>query len=387
MTVRRTLAAFISLTLFCTSLTAQERKPWLSRTLSNIGTFIDSLSARGIDQRYIEVPEKPWQVMLRFNVNDMDLKSYTLISKEQFAKRGLEGELNWEARVRPHASTNMGLWVGYRGYGLGYSLSISNNTGRNFTIGATGSNFGINLRTRKFNTSEMDVRLWGHDDNGPFELNDMLELYEPVTIRSTIFDAYYMLNGKRFSYAAAYDQSVIQRRSAGSLMLGVMWYSTSLDYVEPYNALLIQALGDVGRTSIQEGSIGVGYAFNWVPTRNLLVNVTAMPMLAVYNRAKVRLYESNYDLFLDEGQTSPTGKKAVPDDKSWMQDITLREVGTSVRHANVSVNIDARLSVTYNIDRYFLNVYGQLNNFKNSIDNNRVRLTDWFVNASLGIRL
>ena len=366
---------------------AQEKKPWLIRNLSKVGAFIDSMTIKGIDQCYIEVPKKPWQVMLRYHNNDLDFKTYTLVSKEQFAKKGVEGEFNWEASIKPRASSSVGLWVGYRGYGLGYSFSIADNNGRNFSIGATGSNFGINLRTRRFETSEMDARLWGYDEDGPFDYNDEIELFEPVTIKSTIFDAYYMLNGKRFSYAAAYDQSVIQRRSTGSLMLGVMWYSISLDYVTPQNALLIQALGDIGRTKIQEGSIGVGYAYNWVPAKDLLVNVTAMPMLAVYNRSKIHLFESNYDLFLKEGEVSPTGKKPVPDDLSWQDDIRLQETGTSVKHAKITVNIDARLSVTYNIDRYFLNVYGQLNNFKNSIDNSRLRLTDWYINASLGIRL
>ena len=42
---------------------------------------------------------------------------------------------------------------------------------------------------------------------------------------------------------------------------------------------------------------GLGYAYNWVPMKNLLINITAMPMLVVYNRTKAYLYESNYDIF------------------------------------------------------------------------------------------
>jgi hypothetical protein len=205
-------------------------------------------------------------------------------------------------------------------------------------------------------------------------------------VRTTIFDAYYMLNGKRFSYAAAYDQSVQQIRSAGSLMFGIMWYATSLDYSARQNALLIQVLGDIGKVKIHEGSIGVGYAYNWVPVKNLLVNVTAMPMLVVYNRSKAYFYESNYDLFLEEGQVSPTGKKAVPDDLTWLEDITLEERATEVRHAPVSFTFDARMSLTYYMNRYYLSVFGQLNHFRNTIDDNKVRLTDWYVNASLGFR-
>jgi hypothetical protein len=131
---------------------------------------------------------------------------------------------------------------------------------------------------------------------------------------------------------------------------------------------------------------GLGYAYNWVPMKNLLINITAMPMLVVYNRTKAYLYESNYDIFLGEGEVSPTGKKYVPDDDSWQDDITLEETSSITKYGKLSLNIDARASITYNFDRFFLNVYGQVNHWNNKIDNNRIKLTDWYVNASLGFR-
>jgi len=67
--------------------------------------------------------------------------------------------------------------------------------------------------------------------------------------------------------------------------------------------------------------------------------------------------------------------------------VTLEETDEVVRHGKVSFNLDARASITYNWDRYFLNVHGQWNQFKHSVDNNTLKLNDWFVNASLGVRL
>ena len=109
-------------------------------------------------------------------------------------------------------------------------------------------------------------------------------------------------------------------------------------------------------------------------------------MLVVYNRTKAYLYDSNYDLFLEDGEVSPTGKYPVPDDLKWQDDITLYEVSSITKHSKLSFNFDARASITYNFNRYFLNVYGQLNHWKNKIDNNRIKLTDWYINASLGFR-
>ena len=161
-------------------------------------------------------------------------------------------------------------------------------------MSATGANYGLNLRIRRFHTRELEIRLWGQEDGESFDLKAPMETNDDIKVRTSIIDGFYMFNGKHFSYAAAYDQSVIQLRSAGSLMVGLMWYQTSLDYSSRLNALFIQALGGVGRIKIHEGSLGVGYAYNWVPVKKLLINVTAMPMVALYNRTKIYMYDSNF---------------------------------------------------------------------------------------------
>ena len=37
--------------------------------VKSVGTFIDSMSVRGVDRRYIDAPEKPWQLIVRGNVS------------------------------------------------------------------------------------------------------------------------------------------------------------------------------------------------------------------------------------------------------------------------------------------------------------------------------
>ena len=368
-------------------LCAQERKPWVLRVLRSVADYIDSSAVRGIDQRYIQVPEKPWSVMVKYHVNDMDMRSLSSMSEEHMAERGETGDFNWETVFQPRSESSIGAWIGYRGYGLGYSYSFRRSQGRNFSIGMTGANYGLNLRTRRFRTNQIDVNIWGHDEDGAFEFNNLpAQTWEDIKVKTAILDGFYMFNSKRFSYAAAYDQSTIQVRSAGSFMLGLMWFQTSLDYSARQNALFIQSMGDIGRIKIHEGSIGVGYAYNWVPVRNLLINVTAMPMVALYNRTKIYRYDSNYDLFLKPDEVSPTGKKHVDDDLKWLDDITIEETGTAVKYGKVSLNIDARVSATYNMGRFFVNAYGQVNHYHNSIEGNTLKLTDWYVNASLGYR-
>ena len=384
----RIILSIIGLLLMaCMQMQAQEQKPWVFRVLNAVKTYIDSSAVRGIDLKYLEVPKKPWAVMLKYNTNDMNMCSTTHMSAEQLATHNKTGELTFESKFEPRREASIGGWIGYRGYGLGYSYSLRRSEGRNFSIGATGANYGVNLRIRRFYTDELSAHYWGYDEDGPADENlPHTKTWDDIKIKSAIFDAFYFLNGKRFSYAAAYDQSMNQIRSAGSLMIGVKWLQTSVDYSNAKNGLLIQILGDVGRFKIHKGSIGVGYSYNWVPARNLLVNVTAMPMLTVYNRTKLYYYESNYDIFMDEGDVSSDGRKAVPDDDSWTKDITLKEIGTETNYGRPSFNMDARASITYQFSRYFMTVSGHYNRYSNKADDNELQLSDWYVNAALGVR-
>ena len=385
--MRKILSIIGMLLMGCLLMQAQEQKPWALKALHAVKTYIDSSAVKGIDPKYLEVPEKPWALVIKTNVNDMNLTSTTKMSEELLATHMVAGEMNFETKFKPDREVSIGAWLGYRGYGLSYSYSLHRSKGRNFSIGATGSNYGFNLRIRRFFTDELSAHYWGHDEKNTVDvLYDDAQTWDDIKIKSAIFDAFYLLNGKHFSYAAAYDQSMNQIRSAGSLMVGVKWFQVSVDYSKPLNGILIQYLGDVGRFKIHKGSIGVGYAYNWVPMRNLLVNVMAMPMLTVYNRTKLYYYESNYDVFMEEGDVSTDGRKVVPDDDSWTKDITLKERDTEIKYGRPSLSLDARASITYQFDRFFLCVSGQYNRYNNKANDNELNLTDWNVNASLGVR-
>lgn len=380
--------AIMLIAMLCNQVQAQEKKNWLFRQVGNLAAFVDKMSVTGIDTNYINIPEKPWQVILRYNANDMLLRSSTKMDLQPLTEGEESAEMNWGTIISPRTSSSIGFWVGYRGYGLGYSLSLSEGHGRNFRFSATGSRYSISLRLRRFKTDELGIRLSGYDpEEGAFDWETEGYTDEPLSVHTTLVDGYYMLNGKRFSHAAAYDQSAIQLRSAGSIVVGASWFYTSLNYVSNRNALIIQIMNGIGRTQIYEGSVGVGYAYNWVPVKDLLVNIIAIPQFTLYNRAKVYLYESNYDALLESEETSPDGKMAPPEDGSLPDDLTITPTGTAEKHGNVSLNFDARMSVTYQLGRCFINAFGQVNHYNHRFGDNHMKITDWNINGSIGIRL
>ena len=62
---------------------AQERKPFLVRAVNKLGAFIDTMATRGIDKRYIYVPERPWQLVLKNHINNMDMRVESTVTEAE----------------------------------------------------------------------------------------------------------------------------------------------------------------------------------------------------------------------------------------------------------------------------------------------------------------
>lgn len=349
--------------------------------IRKVGARMDSMAVKGVDRRYIDAPERPWQIIVRGNV------SQTIVSMNT---RGDMAGQDYSAKpyLKTSPSQYIGLWAGYRGYGVGYTMNVGGDKGRTLTFGATGGAYGINVRIHTFENSNPDINLDSDllTEEDKETWNDV-QLTDPIRVRTIIADGYYLFNGKKFSYAAAYDQSVIQKRSAGSLMAGLMYNYTRIDYSSDHNGDLVYLMQGLGKVKLWQGSVGVGYAYNWVPARGLLVNVMAMPMLTFVNKLKAYGYATNVpELMEDPFFWDPNTTNEEWDD--WLYEkVRITPVGDMTFNSGLSIGFDARMSLTYNIGRYFFNAYGQFNNIRYRHDSSTGYLNDWFINTSIGIRL
>ena len=348
--------------------------------IKKVGTLIDTMSVRGVDRRYIEAPEKPWQLIVRGNVNQ------TIVSMN--TKGVIEGmEYDAKPSLRTEPAQYVGLWAGYRGYGLGYTVNVGGDKGNYFTIGATGGSFGINVRIHSFDNSSPNLNLDSDilSDSNKDEWREV-KLIDPIHVNTLIADGYYMFNGKKFSYAAAYDQSVIQKHSAGSLMAGLMYNYTNIDYSSKYNGDIIYLMEGLGRVKLWQGSVGVGYAYNWVPARGLLINVMAMPMLTFVNKIKAYGYATNVEELMED----PIFWSDISNeewDEWFYKNLQITPMGDMTFNSGLTFSFDGRVSLTYNFGRCFFSAYGQFNNIRYSHNSTSGYLNDWFVNTSFGIRL
>ena len=362
----------------CGQTMAQER---LLSLVKKARTMIDSMSVSGVDRDYIDALEKPWRIIVRGNVNQSIVNMRTV---------GTMAGMDYSAK--PHLKTEpsryLGLWAGYRGLGMGFTKNVGGDKGSYFTVGANGRVYSANLRIHSFENSSPYFDL--NSDLIPEEEKEdwgKVHLASPIKVRTVIADAFYLFNGKRFSYAAAYSQSKIQKRSAGSLMAGAMYYYGSIDYASHSNGDLIYAMQGLGKVKLWQGSVGVGYAYNWVPARGLLVNATAMPMLTLVNRIKAYGYATNVEQLMED----PTFWNPDSSDEEWddwfYSNVHITPMGDQTFNSGMTINFDARLSVSYNFSRYFISAYGQFNNMRYRHNSSHGYLNDWFVNTSIGIRL
>jgi len=379
------------------SVSTQESKPNLMMRIHQVQEFLDTKAKKKVDPRYIEVPDKPWRVILRYKENAVE------VDYSESADMPLYNEhSDWNLCFEPPVASSVGFWVGYRGTGFSISKSLTKNAGRYYSFSTTGAKYGFNFRLRRFNTEDATVTSNDRNLDTGVETQNTTEykMDAPVWIRSVYLNGYYVFNGRRYSQAAAYNQSVIQRRSAGSFLAGATWYQSSFDYADIKNLLFMIIGHGTTRVKVHQANLGFGYGYNWVPLRGLVVNAMAMPTVSVYNRVKAYRYEMNYDL----SQAEPVDDYGDWDyqAKKWANGKTHKSVGMlnvedaqfdywdaepEVEYSMLRLNLDLRLGIAYNFGNYFIGAQAQYNNFHYKTDNSKVNIFDAYARLSFGVRL
>ena len=378
------------------SVSTEESKPNLMERLHQVQQYLDAKAKAKVDPHYIEVPEKPWRVMLRYKENAVDVdftQSIDILATNEHS--------DWNLCFEPPIASSVGFWVGYRGTGFSFAKSLTKNAGRYYSVSSTGAKYGFNFRLRRFNTQDAKFSATDYENGqttGKYDTD--VKMPSPVWIRSVYINGYYVFNGRRYSQAAAYNQSVIQRRSAGSFLVGATWYQSSFDYADIKNVLFMIIGHGIYRVKVHQANLGIGYGYNWVPLRGLVVNAMAMPTVSVYNRVKAYKYETNYDL-------SP--KEPVDDYGDWNKDtrrwdngkthkpVEMRtesnqqfdywEIEPEVSNSMFKINLDLRLGIAYNWSNYFIGIQAQYNNFNYKSDHSKVNIYDAYARVAFGVRL
>ena len=364
--------------------------------LHQVQQYLDDKAKSKVDPKYIEVPDKPWRVILRYKENGVDVDYEHSVDFPATNERA-----EWKLSFEPPVASSVGFWVGYRGTGFSYSKSLTKNAGRYYSFSTTGAKYGFNFRLRRFKTDDAEFSGKGYKDGQldgePYDT--AFSMPSPVWIRSVYVNGYYVFNGRRYSQAAAYNQSVIQRHSAGSFLLGATWYQSSFDYSDMATGYFMIFGDGISRIKVHQANLGVGYGYNWVPLRGLVVNAMVMPTVSVYNRVKVYKYDFNYYLapqepvddygeWDKETKLWANGKEDKPLTmmKEGANDIYYWDEGSETSYSALQLNLDLRLGIAYNWSNYFIGLQRQYNNFIYKKDKAKVNIFDACARIALGVR-
>ena len=381
MTYRKliSMCLLLCMTMSSTQALGQEKqkKSFKERLLH----YLDSSNVQGTDPEYIALPQKKWCITLNSSTDqmDLDLNSHveeTYIDADDLSP--IQSLFDFNLKIKPPVANSLGLWVGYRGWGGGYSLSISGNKGINMSFNIATPSNGVNIRWRRFNFSNPETHFTNIFYNGePLgeDVDNTLELDQAMKIESFVFDAYWIFNKRRFSLASAYGQSVIQKRSAGSFIAGLMMYYQKFDMSQPQNlSILSDMFSGLGCLKIYQGSLGAGYTYNWVPTKGLIINAVAMPVVSALNYMKADNYTVSY--IYDNPDNNPNIENI------W-DNIAVDHKRNS-QWGRVRLNLDVRASVTYWYRNWFFNAMGQIHSFSSSYDGTKIGMSNWDIKAALG---
>ena len=185
-------------------------------------------------------------------------------------------------------STAMGVYLTYLALSVGYDLNISRYFNGN-TKSRKRFNFG-------FNCALFAADMYVYDNNigttitrfGTRGSADKVHIpFTGLDNKAFGLDLYYFLNNKRYSQAAAFKFSKIQRKSQGSWYYGFTYLNERyrFNFSALDSSMKDQLPGSwedyTYNVKVRNYFLKVGYGYNWVLGRHWLVGVSESPMLGI----------------------------------------------------------------------------------------------------------
>lgn len=266
------------------------------------------------DPEYVQSTGKRWKVRI---VSDNWLDTYAMKLPD-----------GTKSTMSSNVYANIGAYIQYMAVSVGSSYDFeklfrkTEPSHKKYEFGFICALFNAELYYHE-NKGGVNIRKFGNINGGKL----IKEFFPGVNMTTLGFDAYYFFNNKRYSQGAAYNFAKYQLKSQGSFMAGISLTNQKLsfDFSQlPDNIKDQLPNADILKYYFHYNSLALlgGYGYNWVIAPKLLYNITVMPSLG---------YSHYYEDSLE-------GNKYL-----------------------LSMNIQGRMSLTYNLGNYFFGLFGKMN--------------------------
>lgn len=207
---------------------------------------------------------------------------------------------------------NAAVYLQYMAVSYGYSWNLSNKLGgkpenhKKMEYNFNCARFNIEGHYWE-NTGGTVIRTFGKYNNGHL----IHETFPGVKSKTIGINGYFFFNNRKYSMGAAYNFSKIQKKSAGSAIIGFNY--NNLDITMDLGTIPVNLLPyltiDPQRYKFHYNTYALmsGYSYNWVWNKHLLFNISAFPGIG-YTHTYEDSTDSKAKLFsmVLKGQTSIT---------------------------------------------------------------------------------
>ena len=186
---------------------------------------------------------------------------------------------------------HVGVGGGYGPINLGFSTQVgkkSDKKNRHLSFNWSSTKFNLQFSYSKIrDTGNCTMEFEGGDPAVLEELETTAKLWR--------VSGFYIFNNQTFSYPSAYTGKLVQRKSAGSILVGAKYLHGGIALPEK-RTTASTLFSDLIGYNTDQLSIGAGYSFNWVlyhrdaetskdigHLNNLTFNITAIPLLTFVN--------------------------------------------------------------------------------------------------------
>ena len=220
------------------------------------------------DTAYIGRPRERLTLKLRGNLSGSNFD----------IDRRIEGAVGRSRLGTDHKAT-ISIGANYRGITVGLALNPASLSGRNkdyeLNLNAYTNRYGIDVIYQASKTLSGNMTFNGTDLFLEKGMADMQVLN---------INGYWAFSGRRFSYPAAFTQSYVQKRSAGSWLVGFSYMGGRLKTTDKK----FEGAPDF-RVFVGHFALGGGYGYNLMLHKRLLLHLSVLPNLVVLNLNNIRI--------------------------------------------------------------------------------------------------
>lgn len=316
-----------------TSVSAQTREQTIVSRVDSVLT--ERYYRTPYDTNYVVRPEGRLTLKVRLNQTGND-----------FHVKGDKDGVSSKADLSTNFKTTVSIGASYRGISASLSINPAKMKGSykdyEFNFAYYSSRLSLDASYHRSTTLAGDIErgnVTEHLASGD------------VKMKMANLAGYYVFNHRRFSYPAAFSQSYVQRRSAGSWLAGISYQGGSIETTNEFK----ERMPNAPDVYIHIGLLGIGggYGYNWVLGKRWLLHFSMLPTFVIYNH--------NYMIVNGERRDA--------------------------KHFSFNMIFNERAAVIYNFSpRYFAGATLTMNNsfFSNDV---KVNQNKWRASAFVGLRL